>query len=80
LICDEPTRGVDVGGRYEIYELLAGLVQRGVAVLMISSDMEEVLGMADRIVVLHDGRSWPALARAEATQEGLLQRATGAPS
>jgi ribose transport system ATP-binding protein len=75
LICDEPTRGVDVGGRYEIYELLERLARRGVAILMISSDMQEVLGMADRIVVLHDGRVTGDLPAADATQERLLQLA-----
>jgi ABC-type sugar transport system ATPase subunit len=77
LICDEPTRGVDVGGRYEIYELLEQLARRGVAVLMISSDMQEVLGMADRIVVMHEGRVSGELAAGAATQEQLLELAMG---
>jgi ABC-type sugar transport system ATPase subunit len=77
LICDEPTRGVDVGGRYEIYELMEQLARRGVAVLMISSDMQEVLGMADRIVVMHEGRVSGELAAAAATQEQLLELAMG---
>jgi ABC-type sugar transport system ATPase subunit len=77
LICDEPTRGVDVGGRYEIYELLERLARRGVAVLMISSDMQEVLGMADRIVVMHEGRVSGELPAAGATQERLLELAMG---
>jgi len=80
LICDEPTRGVDVGGRYEIYELLEHLARRGVAVLMISSDMQEVLGMADRIVVMHEGRVTGEVAASEATQERLLELAMGQPS
>lgn len=77
LICDEPTRGVDVGGRYEIYELLEQLARRGVAVLMISSDMQEVLGMADRIVVMHEGNVTGELAASAATQERLLELAMG---
>jgi ABC-type sugar transport system ATPase subunit len=77
LIVDEPTRGVDVSGRYEIYELLEGLARRGVAVLMISSDLPEVLGMADRIVVMHEGRVTGELAAAGATQERLLHLAMG---
>jgi ribose transport system ATP-binding protein len=77
LICDEPTRGVDVGGRYEIYELLEQLARRGVAVLMISSDMQEVLGMADRIVVMHEGSVTGELPAAAATQEQLLELAMG---
>jgi ribose transport system ATP-binding protein len=80
LICDEPTRGVDVGGRYEIYELLEHLARRGVAVLMISSDMQEVLGMADRIVVVHEGRVTGEVAARDATQERLLELAMGQPS
>jgi ribose transport system ATP-binding protein len=79
LICDEPTRGVDVGGRYEIYELLEHLARRGVAVLMISSDMQEVLGMADRIVVMHEGHVSGELPAAGATQEQLLELAMGQP-
>ena len=77
LVCDEPTRGVDVGGRYEIYELLERLARRGVAVLMISSDMQEVLGMADRIVVMHEGRVTGEVAASGATQERLLEMAMG---
>ena len=77
LICDEPTRGVDVGGRYEIYELLEGLAERGVAILMISSDMPEVLGMADRIYVMHEGRITGELPAGDATQEQILHLAMG---
>jgi len=77
LICDEPTRGIDVGGRYEIYELLEQLARRGVAVLMISSDLPEVLGMADRIVVMHEGSVTGELPASDATQERLLELAMG---
>ncbi len=77
LIVDEPTRGVDVGGRYEIYELIEGLARRGVAVLMISSDLPEVLGMADRIVVMHEGRVTGETAASDADQEQLLHLAMG---
>ena len=56
LIFDEPTRGIDVGAKSEIYEPDGALADAGVAVLMISSDMEEVLGMSDRILVMHEGR------------------------
>ncbi len=66
-----------MGGRYEIYELIENLTRRGVAVLMISSDMPEVLGMADRIVVMHEGRVSGELPAAAATQEQLLELAMG---
>lgn len=77
LLCDEPTRGVDVGGRYEIYEILEDLAARGVAILLISSDLPEVLGMADRVVVMHQGRVQGVVQGGEATQEGLLRLAMG---
>ncbi len=69
LLLDEPTRGVDVGARSEIYELIARMVESGAGVLMASSDMLELLGLADRIVVLHDGEVVGELSRAEATEQ-----------
>jgi ribose transport system ATP-binding protein len=77
LIFDEPTRGIDVGAKVEIYRLMNDLVRRGVAVLMISSELPEVLGMCDRILVMHQGRIAGELARAEATQQRIMQLATG---
>jgi ABC-type sugar transport system ATPase subunit len=77
LICDEPTRGVDVGGRYEIYEVLEELARAGVAILMISSDLTEVLGMADRIVVMHEGHVSGEIAAADADPESVLRLAMG---
>jgi ribose transport system ATP-binding protein len=77
LIFDEPTRGVDVGAKIEIYRLMNDLVRQGVAILMISSEMPEVLGMCDRILVMHEGRLAGELARDEATQEAIMHLATG---
>ena len=77
LIFDEPTRGIDVGAKVEIYKLMNELVRRGAAVLMISSELPEVLGMCDRILVMHEGRLAGELARAGATQEMIMGLATG---
>ncbi len=77
LILDEPTRGVDVGARGEIYALMDQLASDGVAILMISSDLEEVLGMSDRVLVLHQGRLAGELGRGELTEEAVMHLATG---
>ncbi len=77
MIFDEPTRGIDVGAKAEIYELMRGLAAKGVAILMISSDMEEVLGLSDRIAVMHEGRITGFLPRAEASEETIMQLAVG---
>ena len=77
LIFDEPTRGIDVGAKVEIYRLMNELVHEGVSVLMISSELPEVLGMCDRILVMHEGHLAGELSRAEATQERIMQLATG---
>ena len=77
LIFDEPTRGIDVGAKYEIYELMNRLTERGAGVLMISSELPEALGMSDRIYVMHEGRIAGELAREEATSEAVMHLATG---
>jgi ABC-type sugar transport system ATPase subunit len=77
LILDEPTRGVDVGAKVEIYQLMAELAEKDVAIIMISSELPEVLGMADRILVMCEGRKATELPRAEATQERIMRFATG---
>lgn len=79
LLLDEPTRGIDVGAKQEIYELVEQLAQDGAAILFVSSEMEELLGLADRILVMHDGAIAGALSRADATEEKVLHLATGAP-
>ena len=78
LIFDEPTRGIDVGAKAEIYALMRQLAESGVAIIMISSDMEEILGESDRIAVMHEGSITGILDRAEASEEAIMQLAVGA--
>ncbi|MEW2523099.1 sugar ABC transporter ATP-binding protein [Actinacidiphila alni] len=77
LIVDEPTRGIDVGTKAEVHRLLSQLAADGLAVLMISSDLPEILGMADRVLVMHEGRLAADIPRAEATEESVMAAATG---
>ncbi|GAA4615174.1 sugar ABC transporter ATP-binding protein [Actinoallomurus liliacearum] len=77
LIIDEPTRGIDVGTKAEVHRLLSELAGEGLAVLMISSDLPEVLGMADRVLVMHEGRLTAEIPREEATEETVMAAATG---
>ncbi|HEA1657013.1 TPA: sugar ABC transporter ATP-binding protein [Escherichia coli] len=76
LIFDEPTRGIDVGAKLEIYELMNRLVAKGKSIIMISSELPEVLGMCDRILVMRSGRITGELSAKEATQEKIMQYAT----
>ncbi|MER7083120.1 ATP-binding cassette domain-containing protein, partial [Saccharopolyspora kobensis] len=78
LILDEPTRGIDVGARAEIYELINELARAGTTVLVVSSDLPELLGLSDRVLVLADGRLRGELNGAEATQERVLALAVSA--
>ncbi|MEF9973591.1 MAG: sugar ABC transporter ATP-binding protein [Clostridia bacterium] len=77
LILDEPTRGIDVGAKQEIHELMSDLAGQGVAIIMISSELPEILGMSDRIIVMHEGRVKGEISRAEATQEKIMLMAVG---
>jgi ABC-type sugar transport system ATPase subunit len=77
IILDEPTRGVDVGARAEIYRIMNGLTAQGLGILMISSDLNEVLGMSDRIVVMREGRTVGELARQQASAERVMALAAG---
>jgi len=77
LIVDEPTRGIDVGTKAEVHRLMSSLAARGLAVVMVSSELPEVLGMADRVVVLREGRVAAQLTRAEATEESVMYAAMG---
>ncbi len=76
ILFDEPTRGIDIGAKVEIYQIMNELKKKGVGVLFISSEMEEVLGMSDRILVFCDGRITGELSREEANQENILKFAT----
>ncbi len=77
LILDEPTRGIDVGAKAEIYRHMAALAEHGIAIIMVSSDMEEIIGMSDRVVVMHERRIRGVLARRELTQERIARLMTG---
>ncbi len=77
LLLDEPTRGVDIGAKQEIYRLMEELADQGVAILFVSSEMEEILGMSDRALVLHEGRLAGELARGALSEEAVMHLATG---
>ncbi len=77
LILDEPTRGIDVGAKAEIHALMSQLAQEGVGVLMISSELPEVMGVSDRILVMHEGRVTGEFTRGQATQDDIMRAATG---
>ena len=77
LILDDPTRGIDVGAKYEIYKLMNQLAEAGYSIIMISSELEEVLGMSDRVMVMWEGRSNGTLQIEAANQEKIMARATG---
>ncbi|MDO4522802.1 MAG: sugar ABC transporter ATP-binding protein [Eubacteriales bacterium] len=77
LIFDEPTRGIDVGAKQEIYKLMVDLVERGKVLIMISSDMSELIGMSDRIIIMHEGKITGNLKKEDFTQEKILSFASG---
>ena len=76
IIMDEPTRGVDVGAKFEIYQLMRRLTEEGIAILMISSELPEILGLSDRILVMSEGRIVAELDHAEASEEKIINYAT----
>lgn len=78
LILDEPTRGIDVGTKAAIHALMSQLASEGIAILMISSELPEVLGMSDRIIVMREGKITGQFSRSEATQETIMSAATQA--
>jgi ribose transport system ATP-binding protein len=77
FILDEPTRGIDVGAKYEIYRLINELAERGASVLLISSEVEELIGMCDRILVMHGGRIQASYVSSEFDRENILRAALG---
>lgn len=77
LILDEPTRGIDVGSKSEIHKLMSQFAQQGLAIIMISSELPEILGMSDRVIVMHEGKVTGELSRQEASQEKIMALATG---
>jgi len=77
LLLDEPTRGIDVGAKQEIYRLMEKLASESMAILFVSSELEEILGMADRVVVMHEGRITGELNREQMSEESIMQLATG---
>ena len=76
LIVDEPTRGIDIGAKAEVHALLARLASDGMGVIVISSDLPEVLAVSDRVIVIKDGRISRSFARADASQETIMEAAT----
>ena len=77
LLLDEPTRGIDVGAKQEIYQLMDELAGQGIAVLFVSSEMEEIIGMSDRVIVMHEGRITGELTREQLSEESVMHLATG---
>ena len=78
LFLDEPTRGIDVGAKQEIYQQITRLATDGLAIVLVSSELPEVLGLSDRVLVLHEGRLTGEFARDKATAESVMAAATGA--
>ena len=77
FVFDEPTRGIDVGAKQEIYAEINKLASEGMAIVLVSSELPEVLGLSDRVVVLHEGRLTGEFSRTEATPEKVMAAATG---
>ena len=76
LIMDEPTRGIDVGAKYEIYQIMINLAKQGKGIIMISSEMPELIGMSDRIIVMCNGEITGEVSKEDATQENIMALAT----
>jgi ribose transport system ATP-binding protein len=78
LLLDEPTRGIDVGAKQEIYQLIESLAATGLSILFVSSELEEIIGMSDRVLVMREGRITGELNRDELSEEAIMQLATSA--
>ena len=77
LLLDEPTRGIDVGAKQEIYQLMEELADQGMSILFVSSELEEIIGMSDRVIVMHEGRLAGELHRSELSEQSIMNLATG---
>ncbi len=77
LILDEPTRGIDIGAKVEVHRIISDLAASGLGIILISSELPEVIAMSDRILVLHEGRLTAEISRTDATEEGIMYAATG---
>jgi ribose transport system ATP-binding protein len=77
LILDEPTRGVDVGAKKEIYSIMNELTEKGFSIIMVSSELPEILGMSDRVMVIHEGKLTAIIDKKDANQEKIMEAATG---
>jgi D-xylose transport system ATP-binding protein len=77
LILDEPTKGIDVGAKREFHSLMCRIAEKNVGVIMVSSELPEILGMSDRIIVMHEGEKTGEFMRSEATQENIMNAAIG---
>ena len=77
LLMDEPTRGIDIGAKEEIYRMMETLARDGIAILFVSSELEEILGLSDRVLVMHEGRITGELDREAMSEEAIMHLATG---
>jgi len=77
MILDEPTRGVDVGAKEEIHKIIVELAKQGMGIILISSELPEIIGMSDRVIVMHEGKITGVLDAKEATQESIMSYSTG---
>ncbi|HIU74820.1 MAG TPA: sugar ABC transporter ATP-binding protein [Candidatus Pelethocola excrementipullorum] len=75
LMCDEPTRGIDVGAKEEVYAIIREIAKKGIGIIMVSSELPELLSLCDRIIVMHEGKKTGELLQCDATEEGIMKLA-----